>query len=597
VLVVVVSVDVFVVVAVAVADGNNSGHGHGYGHDLPRLARDCGSIVTLDTVAQSDRFAKSVESTNVSVNKGSQEGIRMRARTCQIFSTVVVSVAFWAGPATADEPHSWCVTGGPLNYPSVASDPLAAAAINHVCARNGFFRCCTKNPGGRWDLGCVQEGHRFAKEHNLGDLCGRDAWVQGPIAGTQQHYPRDFNMFVLGNVGVFRDSEGAIAAQGDISSTSFNLNWSKREPIAVVAQGALTLNYGTVNGAAHYGTSYQGAGVTFVNATPPSAPSQPIDFAGAAPKLQQMSQTLKNYTATSPNKSYSTVTFQASDPELNVFSTDAGVLSGVYSYVFKVPGNSSVIINVTGSFPLIQYAGFDRTTGPSPAKILWNFPDANRLQMVGLAFPGSMLAPNADAALFYGNVDGTVVVKSAVASASWFELHRAPFQPPSYTCSAPSYDPSIWKHPGNIGTNNCYSYATNVLTRNYPEPGKASGEFCHPHQASTCMKPEIIAQYAMNDGLLPTTATAVCPDNRSKVALFTVPATSPITPDYHWVRQDRNGTWSHKLGSAPPSNTVDGTPGGPPITSPFQVVGSWTFGGYFCACSSSVQGGGHTVIE
>jgi len=55
--------------------------------------------------------------------------------------------------------------------------------------------CCSS----RWSLACVQKAADYALTLHAGDVCGRYAWAQGPIANTQQYYPRDFSLFTWGD--------------------------------------------------------------------------------------------------------------------------------------------------------------------------------------------------------------------------------------------------------------------------------------------------------------------------------------------------------------------------------------------------------------
>ena len=56
---------------------------------------------------------------------------------------------------------------------------------------------------------------------------------------------------------------------------------------------------------------------------------------------------------------------------------------------------------------------------------------------------------------------------------------------------------------------------------------------------------------AVSDGLSPAGDNLpVVKDGYYRVALFI----NEIDPDYHWVREDNNGLWSHKFGHAETSN-------------------------------------------
>jgi hypothetical protein len=159
------------------------------------------------------------------------------------------------------------------------------------------------------------------------------------------------------------------------------------------------------------------------------------------------------------------------------------------------------------------------------------------------------------------------------------------------TCSVPMYNPSLWNDGGVVQTNNdSYNYATNHRTDTNAEPGKSSGEYCSD-PSTGCMTAAAIANYATNDGLIPATIRSGCSDNRDMLALAVSPGTA-----YHWYRRDLDGHWSHKMPGMPATN-LDNSGN---IISDVEMAdrGAFTdFGGYFCACSSSTEGQGHSVIE
>jgi hypothetical protein len=241
-----------------------------------------------------------------------------------------------------------------------------------------------------------------------------------------------------------------------------------------------------------------------------------------------------------------------------------------------------VIVNVTGAAPTIQSAGFDRRNGLAAERILWNFPDATRLRLSSVSLPGSVLAPSADAGFTYGSLLGTAVVKSSVGTAS-FALRGATFEMPQF-CGTPDFDPTIWNASGSLEKNNCYNYANNVYLSHYGQPGRASGDSCSS-VLPPCSTAANIARQSTNDGLLPTTATATCPKQMTKIALF---FQAFMDFGYHWWRQDSDGTWSAKNGPLPAEKTN---------MTPDQVSGETKLVGYFCTCSSRIQGHGSAVIE
>jgi len=157
-----------------------------------------------------------------------------------------------------------------------------------------------------------------------------------------------------------------------------------------------------------------------------------------------------------------------------------------------------------------------------------------------------------------------------------------------YSCSTPSFTPAFWNDGGSVQfNNNSYNYANNRRTDTIAEPGRASGEFC---SALSCTTATTLATYAVADGLIDGGPAGACPDGRNVIALYVAP-----NFDYIWYRLDSSG-WTYKRGALPATN-LDFS--GNPITNPSQADRGiyTTFGGYFCTCSSSVEGGGHAVIQ
>jgi hypothetical protein len=122
----------------------------------------------------------------------------------------------------------------------------------------------------------------------------------------------------------------------------------------------------------------------------------------------------------------------------------------------------------------------------------------------------------------------------------------------------PEYDPSLWNlYIAIKETHNCYSYAMNVFDKKqiqrckgqtecnspFHQPGKASG---HPkfsdYKPKTC--PNMIARI-LGDNYTNyiTDFETPCKPSYSKIALII-----DESDDYHFLRMDSNGYWSHKPG-------------------------------------------------
>jgi choice-of-anchor A domain-containing protein len=367
----------------------------------------------------------------------------------------------------AAQPHSWCVPGAGLySWLVPPENKTFDTVVRYVCIPTsqkgaGFGNCCNEtftadpndaNVKPRWTLACVQKAAEYARDVlKFGDPCGRYAWAQGPIANTQQYYPRDFSLFSLGDAKGLGDVQGPVAAQGNITAASFSLDLRQQEPVALVTAGNLTFDGGgTVWGSVFYGgTLSYSPSVTYTTGPPPkmhnATSTSPIDFSKASTALLNMSKQVALYDPIKPTPTPSNrqLKFTGSDSELNVFSIPSTALSGVTVFQFAVPIGSAVIINVTGKTVAFWNAGSTTGTGGllstlNLQSVLWNFPDATTLTISSTTIPGSILAPKAAANFSYGNIVGTVVAKSVASSA---ELEWNPYQVPS-SGGCLSLDPS-----------------------------------------------------------------------------------------------------------------------------------------------------------
>jgi len=122
----------------------------------------------------------------------------------------------------------------------------------------------------------------------------------------------------------------------------------------------------------------------------------------------------------------------------------------------------------------------------------------------------------------------------------------------------PDYDPNFWNLRKAVReTHNCFSYAMNILDKaqlkkckkdncnvSFPQPGAYSGyRPFSDDRSKTC--PNMIARILGDNSVLKMSDFfSMCPTGTSKIALIL-----DESDDYHYLRQDSNGYWSHKPGS------------------------------------------------
>jgi hypothetical protein len=156
--------------------------------------------------------------------------------------------------------------------------------------------------------------------------------------------------------------------------------------------------------------------------------------------------------------------------------------------------------------------------------------------------------------------------------------------------SGPNYDPNFWNK--NPLVANCYIYALNdynprynsgstpMNPGNYGDDGLDASKFGGRELQKYA---NIQIDGAIADGLHWTGNNSKPAPGSYTVALFVKPASERTDQessfDFHWVRQDNNGLWSHKLGDKPVSNIDES---GRTITDPRKArFSDLIFVGYF----------------
>lgn len=94
---------------------------------------------------------------------------------------------------------------------------------------------------------------------------------------------------------------------------------------------------------------------------------------------------------------------------------------------------------------------------------------------------------------------------------------------------------------------NCYRYACNDPAQEGEEPYASPAPSPQPGEDFEC---ETIKQTILNKQAKEAT-NGECPKCYYKVNLVIKPHQGNNPSDYHWYREDDDGTWSHKLGCTP----------------------------------------------
>jgi len=174
---------------------------------------------------------------------------------------------------------------------------------------------------------------------------------------------------------------------------------------------------------------------------------------------------------------------------------------------------------------------------------------------------------------------GEVMIDSIEIPENNVDCNKVPIMGPD---TVPQYDPN--SDDGGCfvkkqSENNCYAYGTDIVTNTFPQPGRGSGK---KWTLNTCQD---MGNASVRDGLVynGTVLPKAPPEKGHFAALLIWPETN-----FHWIRMDANGHWSHKPGGTPVRNTDNR---GLPITDPSKSDFSpWTqFCFYFVAQPSVLK--------
>lgn len=190
---------------------------------------------------------------------------------------------------------------------------------------------------------------------------------------------------------------------------------------------------------------------------------------------------------------------------------------------------------------------------------------------------GSGSLPDTDGmvGLWWAIPEGAIL--TATQALCQYESRPSPKEPSTSgtPCEGPpKFDPGKWNDGGKIqGCNNCYNYACDIRTDTFAQPGGSSQNNC-----------EDVIKGALSDGLQ-LCAAGYCHPCHHRVALVMNPG-----EDYHWYRQDADGTWSHKRGCSPAKNVDESEEPKPIFDLTLANRGPYTvICGYFCVYKPKVK--------
>ena len=236
-----------------------------------------------------------------------------------------------------------------------------------------------------------------------------------------QRAPLDFNVVAFEDVSSIPDARGAVLAGRNVTLQNFSVNQGSQRPIGLVVGGTFRGTNGTIKGdLARGATAPVLQSVTLAGT---QRLTLPIDIPELKARLGAASRSFLALGAPgSVTLNGTQLKLTGSDPALNVFALSAATLTQARTIQFATPSGASVLVNVRGDRVSVTNAQISLGNAARGA-VLWNFAEAQALELKSVSFQGSALAPLAVATVNFGNFEGTLVARSVVGT---MEFHDFP---------------------------------------------------------------------------------------------------------------------------------------------------------------------------
>lgn len=227
-----------------------------------------------------------------------------------------------------------------------------------------------------------------------------------------------YNLFVLNQLQASDTSvhgRVAVAGSANVKNYSVGQKLVPSQAYAFVVGNSLTARHGSV-----YGGPLAVGGTFYTDETfsvkQGAYQGRPVDFAKATTHLWKLSRQwagrrAEGKTVVTPG----TITFTGQVDGTNSFTVSADELSRATFMKFEVPTRGTVLVNVTGDS--VKWHGYGFDLGVLRAdNIVFNFAQANKLDMNRLAVPGTVLAPFAEVVFNEARIDGELIAYSVIGN-------------------------------------------------------------------------------------------------------------------------------------------------------------------------------------
>ena len=206
------------------------------------------------------------------------------------------------------------------------------------------------------------------------------------------------DVFVAGDMNVTNNQlQGAAAAGGNVTMSSYGVSVGlPADParLDLVAGRDLTVSNARSNGSVRYGGTLTGS-ISVPSGGTVDRGQPPFSFEEEIGRMQLLSFAWGTAPATGTvTPSGEVLALAGTSTGLNVFTVTTTELQRARNITIGVPPGGSALINVSGSSYSTAVSGA-YGAGNSAVPAIWNFTGATALQISGLNWYGSILAPNA----------------------------------------------------------------------------------------------------------------------------------------------------------------------------------------------------------
>jgi choice-of-anchor A domain-containing protein/uncharacterized repeat protein (TIGR01451 family)/TQXA domain-containing protein len=299
---------------------------------------------------------------------------------------------------------------GPNNATGVTVSDVLPAGLQFISATPaGVYDTVT----GVWTIGAIANGAskslQITVKINVTNM-NQTVVNFGPA--------KDFNMFVLEDMDIpSSDTQGKLAIGRDAKLQGYSVGdqlplSNPPQDVLVVGRDLNFLTGRVYNGNVVYGNTTNLPKYSVSIDEGSLRKDTVINFTAAAAYLNSLSgqlaaQLVNGSTVYQP---YNEVTMTGTDPFLNVFSVDGAKLSTANNTSITVPNGSVILVNVSGH--KVSWGYGLAINGTAHNNALFNFYEADSLNIHGIDVTGSILAPKANVYFTAGVQHGQMICKS-----------------------------------------------------------------------------------------------------------------------------------------------------------------------------------------